>query len=62
VGAWASITAAVCGSMGFIPQLGFVHAADTPPFIYDAAELYNHHFISYGAGRSSLSDERKTEF
>jgi CRISP-associated protein Cas1 len=35
-----SLTAAVCCSMGFIPQLGFVHQAGTLPFIYDAADLY----------------------
>ncbi len=37
-----SLTAAVCCSMGFIPQLGFVHQAGTLPFIYDAADLYKH--------------------
>ena len=37
-----SLSAAVCCSMGFIPQLGFVHAAGTLPFIYDAADLYKH--------------------
>ncbi len=37
-----SLTAAVRGSMGFIPQLGFVHVASTLPFIYDAADLYKH--------------------
>jgi CRISPR-associated protein Cas1 len=37
-----ALTAAVVCSMGFIPQLGFVHAAGTLPFIYDAADLYKH--------------------
>ena len=37
-----ALTAAVCGSMGFIAQLGFVHQAGTLPFIYDAADLYKH--------------------
>jgi CRISP-associated protein Cas1 len=37
-----SLTAAVCHSMGFIPQLGFVHDAGTLPFIYDIADLYKH--------------------
>lgn len=37
-----ALTAAVCCSMGFIPQLGFVHVASTLPFIYDAADLYKH--------------------
>lgn len=37
-----ALTAAVCCSMGFIPQLGFVHVAGTLPFIYDAADLYKH--------------------
>lgn len=35
-----ALSAAVCCSMGFIPQLGFVHAAGTLPFVYDAADLY----------------------
>jgi CRISPR-associated protein Cas1 len=37
-----ALTAAVACSMGFIPQLGFVHAAGTLPFVYDAADLYKH--------------------
>jgi len=37
-----AITAAVTCSMGFIPQLGFVHQAGTLPFVYDAADLYKH--------------------
>lgn len=37
-----SLTATVCCSMGFIPQLGFVHQAGTLPFVYDAADLYKH--------------------
>lgn len=35
-----SLTAAITSSMGFIPQLGFVHKAGTLPFIYDVADLY----------------------
>lgn len=35
-----AVTAAVTCSMGFIPQLGFVHQAGTLPFVYDAADLY----------------------
>ena len=37
-----ALIAAVCCSMGFIPQLGFIHKAGTLPFIYDAADLYKH--------------------
>ncbi|MBQ3241200.1 MAG: type I-E CRISPR-associated endonuclease Cas1 [Akkermansia sp.] len=37
-----AITYAVCASMGFIPSLGFVHAAGTLPFVYDMADLYKH--------------------
>lgn len=37
-----ALTAAVVCSMGFIPQLGFVHQSGTLPFIYDAADLYKH--------------------
>jgi CRISPR-associated protein Cas1 len=35
-----ALTAAITCSMGFIPQLGFVHQAGTLPFIYDIADLY----------------------
>jgi len=37
-----ALTAAVCCSMGYLPQLGFVHDAGTLPFIYDVADLYKH--------------------
>lgn len=37
-----ALTAAVVCSMGFLPQLGFVHDAGTLPFIYDIADLYKH--------------------
>ena len=37
-----AICAAVCCSLGYIPSLGFVHAAGTLPFIYDVADLYKH--------------------
>ena len=35
-----ALTAAVCCSMGFIPQLGFVHKSGTLPFVYDVADLH----------------------
>ncbi len=37
-----ALTAAVVCSMGFLPQLGFVHDAGTLPFVYDVADLYKH--------------------
>lgn len=37
-----ALMAAVCCSMGFIPQLGFIHLAGSLPFIYDIADLYKH--------------------
>ena len=36
---YALIASIVC-SMGFLPQLGFVHETGTLPFIYDIADLY----------------------
>jgi len=36
---YALTTAVVC-SMGYLPQLGFVHAGGTLPFVYDIADLY----------------------
>jgi CRISPR-associated protein Cas1 len=49
-----ALTAAVCCSMGFIPQLGFVHDAGTLPFIYDIADLYKHE-TSWPAAFRALS-------
>jgi len=36
---YALTTAVVC-SMGYMPQLGFVHSAGTMPFVFDMADLY----------------------
>ena len=49
-----AITAAVCCSMGYIPQLGFIHQAGTLPFIYDIADLYKHE-ISWPAAFEAIS-------
>lgn len=51
-----SLTAAVACSMGFIPQLGFVHEAGTLPFIYDVADLYKHE-TSWPAAFQALSQQ-----
>ncbi len=49
-----ALTAAVCHTMGFIPQLGFVHEAGTLPFIYDIADLYKH-LTSWPAAFQAIS-------
>ena len=36
---YALCTAVVC-SLGYLPQLGFVHSGGTIPFVYDVADLY----------------------
>ncbi len=36
---YALTTAIVC-SMGYLPQLGFIHAAGTLPFVFDIADIY----------------------
>jgi CRISPR-associated protein Cas1 len=36
---YALCTAIVC-SLGYLPQLGFVHSAGTLPFVFDIADLY----------------------
>ncbi len=36
---YALTTAVVC-SMGYLPQLGFIHTASTLPFVFDIADLY----------------------
>lgn len=35
-----ALTTAVTCSMGYLPQLGFVHSAGTMPFVFDIADLY----------------------
>ncbi|MBB5350953.1 CRISPR-associated protein Cas1 [Haloferula luteola] len=55
-----ALTAAVCCSMGFLPQLGFVHQAGTLPFIYDAADLYKHQ-TSWPAAFEALSIDPKDD-
>lgn len=36
---YALTTSIVC-SMGYLPQLGFIHAAGTLPFVFDIADIY----------------------
>ena len=36
---YALTTAIVC-SMGYLPQLGFIHSAGTIPFVFDIADIY----------------------
>ncbi len=36
---YALTTAVVC-SMGYLPQLGFIHSAGTLPFVFDVADIY----------------------
>lgn len=36
---YALTTAVIC-SMGYLPQLGFVHSAGTLPFVFDIADIY----------------------
>jgi len=36
---YALSTAVVC-SMGYLPQLGFIHTASTLPFVFDVADMY----------------------
>lgn len=35
-----ALTAAVVTSMGYLPQLGFIHTAGSLPFVYDIADVY----------------------
>lgn len=55
-----ALMAAVCCSMGFIPQLGFIHKAGTLPFIYDAADLYKHE-TSWPAAFEAISIDPKDD-
>ena len=36
---YALTTAVVC-SMGYLPQIGFIHTAGTMPFVFDIADIY----------------------
>ncbi len=36
---YALCTAVVC-SLGYVPQLGFIHSAGTIPFVFDMADIY----------------------
>ena len=38
---YALCTSIVC-SLGYVPQLGFVHDSGTLPFVFDIADLYKH--------------------
>ena len=38
---YALCTAIVC-SLGYLPQLGFVHQGGTMPFVFDMADMYKH--------------------
>ncbi len=53
-----AVTYAICASMGFIPSLGFVHAAGTLPFVYDMADLFKREtsFLAAFEALSSSSD------
>ena len=53
-GSFYSLTAAVCCSMGYIPQLGFVHQSGTLPFVYDIADLYKRE-TSWSAAFEAIS-------
>jgi len=55
-----ALVAAVCCSMGFIPQLGFVHKAGTLPFIYDIADLYKEE-TSWAAAFEATSIDPKDD-
>jgi len=35
-----ALTTAITCSMGFLPQLGFIHAGGTLPFVFDVADIY----------------------
>lgn len=37
-----ALCSAVITSMGYLPQLGFIHEGGTLPFVYDIADLYKH--------------------
>lgn len=56
-----AVTYAVCSSMGFIPSLGFVHAAGTLPFVYDMADLFKHETSFPAAFETIAQSDRDIE-
>ena len=56
-----AMTYAICASMGFIPALGFVHAAGTLPFIYDVADLYKRETSFTAAFEAVAASDREVE-
>lgn len=57
---YALTTAVVC-SMGYLPQLGFVHVAGTLPFVFDMADLYKAETTFEAAFRALAIDPAATE-
>jgi CRISPR-associated protein Cas1 len=62
VSLYALVTAVVC-SMGYLPQLGFIHLDGPLPFVYDIADIYKQEtsldaaFQSIGANANSTGKE-----
>ena len=54
---YALVSAVVC-SLGYLPSLGFIHAAGTTPFVYDIADLYKHETSQPAAFLSLKEDPR----
>jgi CRISPR-associated protein Cas1 len=55
-----ALCSAVIVSMGYLPQLGFVHEGGTLPFVYDVADLYKHETAlpaAFQAVRQSPGDD-----
>ena len=53
-----SLCSAVIVSMGYLPQLGFVHEGGTLPFVYDMADLYKQETALPAAFQAVRQDER----
>ncbi len=56
---YALCCAVVC-SLGYLPQLGFIHEAGTLPFVYDVADLYKE-ITSYPAAFESIRQSEKPD-
>ncbi len=57
---YALTTAVVC-SMGYLPQLGFVHSAGTMPFVFDMADLYKTETTLEAAFQTLATNPQATE-
>lgn len=56
-----ALTTAIISSMGYLPQLGFIHSAGTLPFVFDMADIYKPETTLEAAFRTISINPKATE-